>query len=294
MNRIKTGLVFSGIIGIVISMFMAFAPAPQEEKVTFVIIETNMGNMKFKLHNETPLHRDNFLKLINESYFDSLLFHRVIYQFMIQGGDPESRGAKEGKVLGNGGPSYQIPAEFHSDLFHQKGALAAAREGDDVNPDMNSSGSQFYIVQGRIFDSLTLEALQARRKQQYRSMEFKRYMNRPENEELYFQYMQAMKSGDRLTGEDIMNKTNPIIDSILVKYEYSPQQIEAYTTVGGTPHLDNAYTVFGQMVEGFEVLDEIAKVTTDRNDRPMNDVVMSIKVYEEPLLEESEEEPTQK
>jgi cyclophilin family peptidyl-prolyl cis-trans isomerase len=250
----------------------------KKEKESLVEITTKFGVMKIKLYNETPLHRDNFLKLANEHFFDSVLFHRVINQFMIQGGDPDSKGAPEGTMLGEGGPGYDVPAEFVSGLYHKKGALAAAREGDDVNPDKKSSGSQFYIVQGRVFDTTQLHALEVRRLQQYRSEEFKKYMNQPENKELLGTYMQAMQNGDRLTSSDIMNKANPIIDERMEKYKYTPEQIEMYSTVGGTPHLDNSYTVFGELVEGWDVLDSISLVGVDRNNRPLEDVIMNVKV----------------
>lgn len=189
-----------------------------------ILITTKFGDIKLKLYNETPLHRDNFIKLVTEHYFDSTLFHRVINQFMIQGGDPDSKHADAGKMLGDGGPNYTIPAEFRSDIFHKKGVLAAAREGDMVNPQKASSGSQFYIVQGKVFTIEELNYLAQR-----------------------------------------MGKT------------FSPEQIKIYTTVGGTPHLDGAYTVFGEVISGWEVIDKIAGVTTDKNNRPLEDIQMFVK-----------------
>ena len=200
----------------------------QENKLQaerLIRIDTNHGSMVIKLYNETPLHRDNMLKLIEQDYFDGQLFHRVIADFMIQGGDPHSKGAEKGQRLGNGGPGYTIAAEFHDDLFHKKGALAAARKGDMNNPEKRSSGSQFYIIQGRVFTP----------------------------EELNLMVQRGMGP-------------------------FSPEAVEVYTTLGGTPHLDGAYTVFGEILEGFDVLDRIASAETDAYDRPLDDVVFTISV----------------
>ena len=185
---------------------------------------TSMGTMVIRLSDSTPLHRDNFLKLVKQHYYDSILFHRVINHFMIQAGDPESKRAEAGKQLGNGGPDYTIPAEFRPTIFHKKGVIAAARTGDDVNPQKASSGSQFYIVQGRVFTDVSLDSV-----------------------ETY-----------RLKGRKL-----PI------------EHRAAYKTIGGTPHLDKGYTVFGELVSGTEVLDSIAAVPTSGRqggDRPLKDV----------------------
>ncbi|MCH3924169.1 MAG: peptidylprolyl isomerase [Bacteroidales bacterium] len=198
-----------------------------KQKQTMVIISTNYGDMKAILYNETPQHRDNFIKLVKEGYFDSTLFHRVIDGFMIQGGDPDSKHAKKGQMLGNGGPSYTIPAEFNQDLIHKKGALAAARTGDEVNPQRASSGSQFYIAQGKVYTNEELTNLEQRMGTSFNSI-----------------------------------------------------QRQAYTTVGGVPFLDYQYTVFGQVVEGLDVIDKIASVKKDRNDRPVEDIRMTIKIVE--------------
>ena len=200
-------------------------PVPPDSSEALVKIITSYGNMTLKLYNETPLHRDNFLKLVKQGFYDSLLFHRVINTFMIQGGDPDSRNAAPGAMLGQGGPGYTIPAEIKPDFVHKKGALAAARMGDAVNPSKASSGSQFYLVQGRVY---TLEELN----------------------------MMEQRYG----------------------LKFSPKQKEAYSTVGGTPHLDNAYTVYGEITEGLSVIDAIAAVKTGQNDRPVKDVVMSMEL----------------
>lgn len=209
---------------------IATEPKEEEtkEKTTMVIISTDLGEMKAVLYNETPLHKENFIKLAKEGYFDGCLFHRVIDGFMIQGGDPDSKTAKPGQMLGQGGPGYTIPAEFKQELIHKKGALAAARMADQVNPQKASSGSQFYIAQGKSYTENELNMLSSR-----------------------------------------MGKV------------FNKQQMEAYTTVGGVPFLDYEYTVFGEVVEGLEVIDKIAAVEKDRRDRPVQDIKMTIKVVEE-------------
>jgi cyclophilin family peptidyl-prolyl cis-trans isomerase len=186
-----------------------------------VLLQTNYGNITVRLSDSTPLHRDNFLKLVKTGYYDSVLFHRVIKNFMIQGGDPESKHAPAGQALGNGGPDYKIPAEFRTTLFHKKGVIAAARDG---NPEKASSGSQFYIVQGKVFTDAGLDSVE-------------RF---------------------RLDGRKI-----------------PAQQREVYKTIGGTPHLDQGYTVFGEVVKGLDVVDKIASVETSKGmdrDRPIDDV----------------------
>lgn len=187
---------------------------------------TSQGKITFLLYDETPLHRDNFLKLVKNHTYDGLLFHRVIKDFMVQAGDPKSRDAKPGQPLGDGTLGYTVPAEFRADLIHKRGALCAARQGDQVNPKKASSASQFYIVQGQVWDNKTLD-------------------------------MMEQRFGKKFTAE----------------------QRKVYTTVGGTPHLDGDYTVFGEVVEGMEVVNKIAAVQCDRMGRPLQDVkIISVKV----------------
>ncbi len=186
-------------------------------------IETTLGNMVIKLYDETPKHRDNMLKLIEEDFYDGQLFHRVIKDFMVQGGDPHSVNAEKGQRLGIGGPGYTLPAEFNEHLIHKKGALAAARQGDRENPEKRSSGSQFYIVQGRVYTPQELNNM--------------------------------VKRGLATFSSDVA---------------------EIYTSSGGTPHLDGSYTLFGEVIEGLEVLDRIATIQTDSYNRPLEDVVYTI------------------
>ena len=184
-----------------------------------VVMTTNYGDITLKLYNDTPLHRDNFIKLVQEGTYDGLLFHRVIEGFMIQGGDPDSRDAKPGKMLGEGDLGYLIPAEFVPNRFHKRGALAAARQGDDVNPEKQSSASQFYIVQGTVWSEADLERMAVR-----------------------------------------FNK------------KFTAEQRKVYATEGGAPHLDGDYTVFGEVIEGMDVVDSIAAAKRDRFDRPLEDI----------------------
>lgn len=195
-----------------------------------VKIKTKYGDMLVILYNETPLHRDNFLKLAEEKYYDGLLFHRCIKNFMIQGGDPGSKGAAITQMLGGGGPGYTIPAEFRANLIHKKGALAAARQGDQVNPKKESSGSQFYIVLGQPWNDMQLS------------------------------------QGEINIGQ------------LMPGFKYTEEQKQIYKTKGGTAQLDMNYTVFGEIIEGFNVADSIVAQPTARGDRPTSDVTMTMEV----------------
>jgi len=197
-----------------------FSCGDKEQKVR---ISTDQGDIVIKLYNETPQHRDNFIKLVKEGYYDGSLFHRVIKEFMVQGGDPDSKTAKPGQRLGSGGPGYTVPAEFVPQYFHKKGAVAAARKGDAQNPLKASSGCQFYLVQGKTYTEAELD---------------------------------KMENG---MGSNI-----------------SPERRTAYSTIGGTPFLDDKYTVFGEIVEGLDIMDKIAATATDRSDRPEQDIKMTL------------------
>lgn len=239
-------------------------------KSNLVLIETEFGNMKIRLYDKTPKHKENFIKLAADSFYNELLFHRVINEFMIQGGDPDSKNAAPGIKLGDGGPGYQIPAEFNDSLFHKKGVIAAAREGDQLNPEKKSSGSQFYIVQGKVFTDEELDNLEIQQS-------IGPYINtHPELQDIVTQLqMQNDKAGLDQFVEDIQNKK----DFEIIKIPDFKRK--AYKKIGGTPFLDNNYTVFGEVVEGLEVLDKIAVVVTGPNNRPVNDVKMTVKVIVE-------------
>jgi len=255
-----------------------------KNKAYLVTITTDLGEMKLVLHNETPLHRDNFVKLTKLGFFDNLAFHRIIEGFMIQGGDPDSRDAEPDVRLGNGGPGYTIPAEFDSTLFHKKGALAAARKGDQVNPSKASSGSQFYIVQGTVFESKQA-LLQANINWQQVNRYLQQLFQDPEYQQVSEEIQLMANDTDQTR---MMNRIFELIPTLEEKYEVSlmpgmrEENMEAYTTVGGAPNLDMGYTVFGQLVDGFDVLDKIAGVPTNKQlgDRPIEDVTFSVEVDE--------------
>ncbi len=245
-----------------------------ENKDHLVLIETSEGFIKIKLFQETPQHRDNFIKLVNASYYNGTLFHRVMHEFMIQGGDPDSKFAKAGETLGNGGPGYTIPAEFQAHLFHKKGALAAARERDKVNPERRSSGSQFYLVQGKKFSDEELDRVELR-------------INDMLKQAAFFRFIEEEKAAAINNGEDVdMSKIQEIASLRaeeefinMQAYKIPVEQREVYKTLGGTPHLDQNYTVFGELVEGLDVLDKIAAVDTDDKNRPLKDVrIISIEI----------------
>ena len=240
-----------------------------------VLIKTKFGNMKVKLYNETPQHRDNFIKLAKEGFYDGLLFHRVIKNFMIQGGDPESKDAPAGKHLGSGGPGYQIPAEIVDGLYHKKGALAAARMGDNANPERKSSGSQFYIVQGKVYNDSTLTQIEERMKLQAERMEAMKLFR--QDQEL-FKRLQSEGKMDSINDMriKIQEMAEKNIDESM--YKINQKRREIYTTVGGTPHLDGAYTVFGEVVEGLDIIDSIANVEAGPDDRPLENIEMSVEL----------------
>jgi len=245
--------------------------SPEElTKVDMVLIETEFGNMKVRLYDETPKHKANFLKLANDGFFNDVLFHRVINQFMIQGGDPDSKNAAPGVMLGNGGPGYDIDAEFNDSLFHEKGVIAAAREGDDINPKKMSSGSQFYLVQGNKWTDEELDDLEIK----ISSNEYLKSHPAIMEELMKYQEAEDVKNYDKLFGS--LQKKKDFKRIRIPEFKRT-----AYKEIGGVPHLDNNYTVFGKVVEGIEVIDKIAAVETDGRDRPKKDVKMTIK----PLVE---------
>ncbi len=241
-----------------------------------VVISTDLGEMKIKLYNETPLHRDNFVKLADQGYYNGLLFHRVIDHFMIQGGDPESKNAEPGVRLGNGGPGYTIPAEFRPGLIHKKGALAAARLGDQTNPKKESSGSQFYLVQGKVWREGELDTLEMKMNDILRQNIFRAVFT-PAQEELSRFKQENKEESFRLRVAELQACADSLY-SQASHFTLSAEQRKAYTTEGGYPSLDGGYTVFGEVIEGMDVLEKIAAVKTDQSDRPVQDVKMKIKI----------------
>ncbi|WP_340111152.1 peptidylprolyl isomerase [Maribellus mangrovi] len=249
-----------------------------EQQAVKVELTTIYGNVILELSNETPLHRDNFVKLVKEGYFDDMLFHRVIEGFGIQSGDPNSKNAKPREALGNGGPDYTIPAEINAQLFHKRGALNAAR---DNNPDRASAGSQFFIVQGKVQNDNTLDRSEKRINNWLAEHYFindpanKAFRDsfemamRNENEQAYMRWIDSIQSGGK-------NYTN------FEPYSYPEAHREVYKTNGGAPHLDQNYTVFGEVIQGMNIVDSIAAQPVDSLDRPLNDVrIISARILEE-------------
>ena len=242
----------------------------ENEKRTLVKLETTMGNITVALYNETPKHRDNFIKLVKEGVYDSTLFHRVIKQFMIQAGDPDSKNASDTAMLGSGEVGYTIPAEFNPKFFHKKGVLAAARQGDDVNPEKASSGCQFYIVTGRKFTEPQLLGMENKINEQHEEALFDS-LARQHMKEIY----KMRKAGDNaglLELQDTLEAQARELADKEEKFRFTPEQIKAYSTVGGAPHLDGSYTVFGEVTEGMEVVENIEIAKTNRADRPVENI----------------------
>ena len=242
----------------------------ENEKRTLVKLETTMGNITVALYNETPKQRDNFIKLVKEGVYDSTLFHRVIKQFMIQAGDPDSKNASDTAMLGSGDVGYTIPAEFNPKFFHKKGVLAAARQGDDVNPEKASSGCQFYIVTGRKFTEPQLLGMENKINEQREEALFDS-LARQHMKEIY----KMRKAGDNaglLELQDTLEAQARELADKEEKFRFTPEQIKAYSTIGGAPHLDGSYTVFGEVTEGIEVVDNIEIAKTNRADRPIENI----------------------
>ncbi|MBR2260452.1 MAG: peptidylprolyl isomerase [Paludibacteraceae bacterium] len=260
--------------------FMAANAADKSTQQKDVVVELNteFGTMKILLYGETPQHRDNFIKLVKEGFYDGLLFHRVIKDFMIQGGDPDSKNAPASKQLGAGDVGYTIPAEFvYPKYYHKKGSLAAARQGDQVNPEKRSSGCQFYIVQGKKMSDAEIKQMEmgmlgkAKEKRFYeivreRSAEVQKA--RAANDQNALMKLQS----------EIVAQMEKEFESKASDYQMPAEMKEVYKTIGGTPFLDNEYTVFGEVIEGLDVIDKIAAVETNPGDRPKQDIKMTIKI----------------
>lgn len=244
-----------------------------------ILMETPYGSMKIKLYEETPLHKANFLKLVKEYYFDSLLFHRVINYFMIQGGDHLSKHAGANDTLGHGDLGYTIPAEFNPSIIHKKGRLCAARDGDDVNPQQASSATQFYIVMGKKRTLEDLKKYEERINKAHYTRCAREFMKTDEGRSLKKEYNRLKNESKTDSAALVNTRIEEKIQQEHLKtpeYKFSQYQIETYTTAGGTPHLDGTYTVFGEVIEGLEVIDKIAGVKTDKRDRPLENIRMKV------------------
>ena len=249
----------------------ASAPAKgkTDNKMTKVKLETTLGDIVVELYNETPQHRDNFIKLVKEGYYNGVLFHRVIKDFMIQTGDGNSKNAGPETTLGDGDPGYTIEAEFvYPQYFHKRGALAAARTGDQVNPERRSSGSQFYIVTGKIFSSEVLKQMIQNKAKRVKEETVVRLVT--ENSAKIKQMQEKQDNAGMIALQnEILQQAQAKADSLT---KLTDEQMDAYTSIGGTPHLDGEYTVFGEVVSGMDVVDKIQNTTTGRNDRPTVDI----------------------
>lgn len=237
-----------------------------------VEVKTTVGDFTVLLYGDTPIHRDNFLKLVTQNFYDSLLFHRVIDQFMVQGGDPDSKKARPGQMLGNGDPGYTLPAEIkYPKHFHKRGALAAARTGDNVNPERRSSGSQFYVVTGRTFTGDELKNMQLQMAfQQLADADMPRIR-------------QMQQAGDRAGLQALQEELVQKAEAKVAAGEgpMTEEQVKVYSTVGGAPHLDGQYTVYGEVISGMDTIEKIEKAKTDSQDRPKEDIrILSMKVVE--------------
>jgi cyclophilin family peptidyl-prolyl cis-trans isomerase len=257
------------------------ANCASKPKETLVTISTPYGDIVVKLYDSTVKHKENFIKLANAGYFNGTLFHRVIGKFMIQGGDPTSKNAKPSVLLGDGDTNYTIPFEYVPSYLHKRGAFAAARESDDENPLKASSASQFYIVQGKVFTNDELNAVELkveRRTKQYIMMDF---MKREGKEEELKSFRQMVENRDTANIRLVIEKYRNAVEAQYLRtkpFKITDEQRRVYTTIGGTPHLDGAYTVFGEVISGMEIVDKIAAVKTDTNDRPVEDIRMTVKL----------------
>lgn len=272
MSRVYSLIVFS------ICAFIANGCAQNKDYV--VTIRTDYGDMVAILYDETPKHKQNFIKLAKEHYFDSTLFHRVIAGFMIQGGDPDSKKAQPGAPLGRGGPGYTIDAEFNPKLIHARGALSAARLSNQQNPSKASSGSQFYIVQGSKMTEEELKLDQAKF-----DVALQRFFQNPANSSAYDSIVSLYQSGDIKKYQAMLIHLKPRVEKetgIEIDRELTPEKLKVYTTVGGAPNLDGEYTVFGKIIQGLDVVDKIAAVETQPGDRPVADVRMTVSVEQMP------------
>lgn len=276
-NRFLTNIVLLVMVALLSCSNTGKSQNTNSDKRMNVEIKTSLGDIVVSLYNETPKHCDNFIKLVKEGYYDGVLFHRVIKNFMVQTGDGNSKTAKQDDVLGAGDPGYTIDAEIvYPKFFHKRGALAAARTGDEVNPERRSSGSQFYIVTGEKYTTSQLASMEKNLVNMKKNSIFSKLVKERRQE-----IMKMQQQGDSLGLKELEHELVALTEA-----EYSkdpavltPEQREAYTTVGGTPHLDGSYTVFGEVVKGMDVVDKIQNVKTGRNDRPVEDVrIISMKV----------------
>jgi peptidylprolyl isomerase len=272
-NLIFMNIFFKKIIILPVLLFVISCNAPGGNENTIISIKTTLGDIKIKLYDGTPLHRDNFIKLINMGFYEGVSFHRVIKDFMIQAGDPATK-TKPVTDLADSINTYTIPAEFKNGYFHKKGALAAAREGNDVNPEMKSSGTQFYIVQGVKYNDNELDMAEQRINSNNKQGLFNRLIRETADS--------VMLSGKTISDGEIQEIASVKMFQYLSNnkdYKISEEQRSVYKSIGGVPRLDGTYTVFGEVIEGLDVVDRIASVSTDASDKPVNEIkIIKIKI----------------
>ena len=256
---------------------------PTENRTEEVaVISTKYGEMIVRLYDATPEHKANFLKLAKEGFYDSTTFHRIIEGFMVQGGDPNSKDDNL-RNDGQGGPGYTLPAEIVRGYIHKKGALAAARMGNDTNPDMRSSGSQFYIVHGRQRTERDVDQLLAQANNNIEQGLISTYVGSPENTEVKQRIDQAIMDGNTGIVSEIITEIKPLATKDFEPLVYTPQQRELYMTQGGVPYLDGSYTVFGEVIQGLAVVDSIVQAKKNYADRPVEDIPMIVRVQTKTL-----------
>jgi cyclophilin family peptidyl-prolyl cis-trans isomerase len=242
-----------------------------------ILIKTSHGNIKIRLYDKTVEHKKNFEKLVSEGFYNGLLFHRVIPDFMIQGGDPDSKNAKPGDKLGGGTLDFTLPAEIIPEYYHKRGAVAAARRGGLTNFARRSSASQFYIVEGEVFSEGALDTMEIMKNQQIRNELVRQHLVAVDDEIQVFRNNND-REGFTMKVTEISERVDSLISAQNLSFKFSAEQREVYTTTGGYPSLDGEYTVFGEVVEGMDVVEKIIAVETDSNDRPIEDIDMSVEM----------------
>lgn len=259
------------VLAIVLPLILcAFKQDSMVNDMTVVRLETTLGNIDIKLYNETPGHKENFINNVKDGAYDGVLFHRVINEFMVQTGDPASKTATKGQMLGSSDHGEEIPAEFvYPKLFHKRGAIAAARTGDNVNPEKKSSGSQFYIVTGKKYNEQELIQMEKSIQNRQKQSVFQDLCSEHRDEIIRLR-KERNSAGLSELQDKLIKQTEDTVKSNL--FHFTPEQKTEYTVNGGTPFLDGSYTVYGEVVSGMEVLDSLQAVKTDSNDRPLEDV----------------------
>ena len=255
------------LLSIILAFLIQSCNSSASNNDIHVQIKTSLGDIKVRLYDETPIHRDNFVKLVNSGFYEGVTFHRVIHNFMIQAGNPATK--PNANTLPDSLHTYTIPAEFNPALFHKRGALAAARQGNEINPYMRTTGTQFYIVQGTKFDEQELDAVEQRINNQIRQAQFRIIIKETVDS--------IRAAGLSLTDAEIQEAASLKMYDYLTstpEYKLTDEQRNAYISVGGTPFLDATYTVFGEVTEGMEIVDRIAAQPTDHTDKPLNDIVI--------------------